>query len=77
MKQQTRAVKLPDLQAALDLESYEWLAANAPAILEALEIEVSKGRTPDQVHLFVLGEYSRPEIAQRLRQAARHILARA
>lgn len=73
MKAQNKPVKMPELQRALDQESYEWLAANAPAILEALEAEVLKGRTPEQVHLYVLGEYARPELAQRLRQAARHI----
>ena len=73
MKAQTKQVRMPTLQAALDQESYEWLATNAPSILEALETEVHNGRTPEQVHLYVLGEYSRPELAQRLRQAARHL----
>lgn len=68
-----KIAKMPTLQKALDKESYEWLASNAPEILEALEVEVGNGARPDQVHLFVLGEYGRDELAQRLRQAARHI----
>lgn len=71
---QAKPVKMPALQQALDRESYEWLAENMPPILEALEAEIQNGRTPEQVHLFVLGEYSRPELAQRLRQAARHVV---
>lgn len=68
-----KIVKMPTLQKALDKESYEWLASNAPDILEALEVEVGRGSKPDDIHLFVRGEYERPELAQRLRQAARHI----
>ncbi len=74
MKVSAKPIKFPTLQAALDQESYEWLAENAPPILEALEVEVARGHTPEQVHLFVLGEYARPELAQRLRQAARHVV---
>ncbi len=73
MKATSKPVKMPALQAALDKQSFEWLASNAPEILEALEIEVSHGVKPDDVHLYVRGEYERPELAQRLRQAARHM----
>lgn len=73
MKAATKTVKMPTLQAALDRESYEWLASNAAPILEALEVEVTRGVEPDAVHLYVLGEYGREELAQRLRQAARHM----
>lgn len=68
-----KIVKMPTLQKALDKESYEWLASNALDILEALEAEVNSGAKPDAIHLYVLGEYGREELAQRLRQAARHI----
>lgn len=69
----TKIAKMPALQAALDRESYEWLAMNAPAILDALETEIAQGRSPEQVYLWVLGEYGRDELAQRLRQAARNM----
>lgn len=73
MKAATKPAKMPTLQAALDYESYTWLAENLPKILEALEVEVARGVNPDDVHLYVLGEYGREELAQRLRQAARHM----
>lgn len=73
MKAATKPVKMPTLRAALDYESYTWLAENLPKILEALEVEVARGVKPDDVHLYVLGEYGREELAQRLRQAARHM----
>jgi len=73
MKANTRPVKMPTLQAALDKESYEWLATNAPDILDALEVEVASGKTPEQIYLFVIGQYGREELAQRLRQAARNM----
>lgn len=75
MKGQNKIIKMPTLQAALDRESYEWLATNAPDILTALEVEVAKGMTPDQIYLFVVGQYGREELAQRLRQAARNMQA--
>lgn len=70
-----RPVKMPTLQAALDQESYEWLATNAPKILEAVESELASGKNPEQIYLFVVGQYGREELAQRLRQAARHVQA--
>lgn len=70
-----KPVPMPRLQAALDSESYEWLAANSPIILEAVEREVANKRTPEQIRLFVLRHTSRIEIALRCEQVARHILA--
>lgn len=64
---------MPALQKALDRESYEWLAANVPDVLTALETEMKNGRTPRETRLFVLREYGREELAARIEQAARHI----
>ena len=75
MKAPTKAVKMPAPQTALDRESYEWLATNAPDILLALEVEVARGMAPDDIYLFVVGQYGREEMAQRLRQAARNMQA--
>ena len=66
---------MPTLQQALDAESYEWLAGTHPVILTALEREISGGRTPEQVKLFVLRQTGRFEISLRCEQVARHILA--
>ena len=69
-----KPVAMPGLQQALDAESYEWLAANSPIILQAVEREVTGGRTPDQIRLFVLLHTGRMEIAMRCEQVARHVM---
>lgn len=71
----TAAAAMPDLQVALDAESYEWMAANNPDILRAIEREVRAGHEPRSIRQFVLVQTSRWEIALRCEQAARHILA--
>lgn len=68
---------MPTLERALDAESYEWMATNQPNILTAIEAEVAKGRTPDQIKWRVLRITNRFEIAMRCEQAARHVLATA
>lgn len=70
-----KQIAMPSLQEALDAESYEWMAERAPGILKALEREVAGGKTPDQIRLFVLLHTSRPELAQRCEQVARHIVS--
>lgn len=67
---------LSRLGAELDKESYEWLAGNHPDILEAVEAEVSAGAKAVDLRLFVIKQTGRPEIAQRIEAAARHIVAR-
>lgn len=69
-----KIMAMPTLQMALDAESYEYLAGNAPTILNAVEREVIGGRTPKQIKLFVLRQTGRAEIALRCEQAARHVL---
>jgi len=69
-----KPVTMPGLQQALDSESYEWLAANSPVILQAVEREVAGGRTPEQIRLFVLLHTGRMEIAMRCEQVARHVM---
>lgn len=72
-----KPVKMPNLEQALDEESYKWLAENQPDILNALEADLAndpkRDIKPDYVRLYVNWEYDRPELAQRLRHAARHI----
>jgi hypothetical protein len=68
-----KQMDMPRLGQVLDKSSYEWLAANHPDILEAVEAEVAAGKTPDQIRLFVVLRTGRVEIAQRCEQAARHI----
>lgn len=66
---------MPRLGAELDKESYLWLAAQHPNILDAIEAEVSAGRAPQDVRLFVLRQTGRIEIALRCEQAARYVAA--
>lgn len=64
---------MPRLGAELDKESYQWLAANHSDILAAVEVEVAAGAKPADLRFFVLRQTGRPEIAQRVEAAARHI----
>lgn len=73
-KTASEPAEFPDLESAMDRESFEYLANNAPYILRALQAEVNRGRTPLEIELYISGEYARPEIAKRLKQAARHLL---
>ena len=73
MKAQSKSVKMPALQAALDKESFEWLEINYPNLLAALEAEIGNGAEPDQVYRYVLAYFGREEIARRLQQAARNM----
>jgi len=72
MKQRT---SMQSLQLALDAESFEWLAANNPDVLQAIEREVAVGHRPKAIRTFVLLQTGRLEIAMRCEQVARHILA--
>lgn len=69
----SQKLTMPRLGAELDKESYLWLAANHPNILEAIEAEVGTGRTPQDVRLFVTRQTGRLEIAMRCEQAARYV----
>lgn len=61
------------LGAELDRESYEWLAGMHPDILAAVEAEIAAGAKPADLRLFTIRQTGRPEIAQRIEAAARHI----
>lgn len=67
--------KLPDLERALDSESYDFMSQNYPDVLQALEREVAAGHRPREIRTFVLLQTGRMEIALRCEQVARHILA--
>ena len=70
-----QSTTMPRLGTELDKESYIWLAANHPNILEAIEAEVSAGHTPQQIRLYVLRMTGRSEIAMRCESAARFAAA--
>jgi len=73
METQPKLPPLTDLRSALDQESYEWLSANAAVVLAALEREMVRGATPNQIKMFVIQHYGRKDFAARIEQAARHI----
>ena len=67
----------PDLDAATDAESWEWLKNDSEIFARAVQAEVRRGRTPEQIReRFTRRTYGlRPERAARLEQAARHLAA--
>ena len=69
-----RDEEIPEVDAAQDAESYEWLWNDSPAYARAVEAAVRAGRTPEQIRRRFLqrGHGFRPERAARLEQAARH-----
>ena len=63
--------------AALERGSYEWLEANHPDILHAIERDIAKGATPELLYRAAINETGTDrQIALRIRQAARHVAAR-
>ena len=71
------AVDMPDITAAIDAESLDWLADNAPALFNAVAAEVKHGRTPEQIRRHVLAAVGlhRLALAVRCEQAARAMVA--
>ena len=61
--------------AALDRESYLWLAAQSPDILSAVEDEVASGTKPEAIYRMVSQHVGseRQALAIRVHQAANHI----
>ena len=68
---------IPEVDAAQDAESYEWLWNDSPVYARAVEAAIRNGRTPQQIRERFLrrGYGLRPERAARLEQAARHYAA--
>jgi hypothetical protein len=62
--------------AALNVDSYEYLMEQAPALLAAIEAEMSVGVTPDEVKRLILRHIGPERIAtaRRAFQAAQHIM---
>jgi len=63
------------LDAALASVSWDWLEQTHPAIAEALIYEVGRGGQPTDLKLHVLAAVGRPELALRVEQAARYLVA--
>ena len=66
---------MPELEAALDSESWDWLTENFPLLATALQAEVKRNATPEEIGRFVMRHTQRPNLSMRMRQAAQHLAA--
>jgi hypothetical protein len=68
-------IAVDELSKALDEISYEWLMAQHPGLVAAIEAELSRGVTPPRIKQRVLLHTQRLELALRCEQAARHMMS--
>lgn len=68
------AKKLNVLTDALDMESWEWLQDNLPAIAGAVSAEVENGATAEDVKRTVNTHTTRYALSLRCEQAARYLV---
>jgi hypothetical protein len=66
---------MPDLQSALNEDSYEYVKDNWPLLAKALAKEVQRNASPDEIRRFAYRQTQRPALAKRLEQAAAHMIA--
>jgi hypothetical protein len=66
-------VEMVELERAVNEESWEWLWDTYPALAAALQVEVRRGRTAEEVRRWALRYTGRPALALRLEQAAGHL----
>ena len=68
--------KMPDVEAAINEESWEWMSDNFPTLAEAIQNEVTTRKaTPEQIRHFVMKSTQREKLAARCYQAAQHMEA--
>lgn len=65
----------PALQAAFNAESWQYLQDEWPDMADALAVEVGRGATAADLRRFTLRHTGRVQLAQRIEQAAAHLLA--
>lgn len=70
-----KAQNLSVIGSALDEISWQWLNDNHPRLAEAIEVEVARGATPDNIRRYVVQRTQRIELALRCEQAALHLVA--
>lgn len=68
-----KLIDFPDLDAAIDQESYQWLLDNAPVYADAVALEVKRGHKPPEIRQRFMRQTQRAALALRLEQAARHL----
>ena len=69
----TTMIDFPDLDAAIDAESWQWLQEAAPVYADALRLEVKRGHKPDAIRQRAMRQTQRAALALRPEQAARHL----
>ena len=69
----TTTIAYPDLDAAIDAESWQWLKDAAPAYADAVAAEVKRRHTAADIRQRFMRLTQRPALALRLEQAARHL----
>lgn len=67
--------ELTALAGALDAESWAWLQDNNILLARALQAEVKRGATADDIRRFVMRHTGREALAARMAQAAAYLLS--
>ena len=66
---------MPDIEAALNEESWKFLWDNWPALADAIAAEVKRGASAPEIRRHVMQHTQREAIAIRCRQAAQHLIS--
>jgi hypothetical protein len=69
----SKLIDFPDLDTAIDAESWQWLQDAAPSYADAVAAEVKRGHAPGDIRQRFMRLTQRPALALRLEQAARHL----
>ena len=68
--------KMPDVEAAINEESWEWMADNFPTLAEAIYNEINaRSANAEQIRHFVMKATQRDKLAARCYQAACHVMS--
>ena len=64
---------MPEIDAAIAEESWEWLRDVYPTIAAGVESEVKRGTEPDEIRRHVMIQTQRSALALRCKQAAAYL----
>jgi hypothetical protein len=65
---------MPEIDAAIAQESWEWLLDNVPGLADGVAQEVRRGARPDEIRRHVMVQTQRAALALRCKQAAEHLV---
>lgn len=66
--------KMPEIDAAICLESWEWLQDANPQLAAGIASEVKRGTAPEAIRRHVMIQTQREALALRCKQAAEHLV---